>query len=347
MTETRASSDLTPESPFTEPKFGWSDYLQRHLTSPGVVVSKLHPIMGLRVAALFIDLTQAGYASDTPGEGTVQILSGVRTKAQQEWLYNDICLRQGRCAFVANPDTVHAVDAEGVRRRGSNHMAQRQSWADDTFGVEGYVGYAVDLRNARGSNNAAWAPVHDRLSTYGLDWPLKSGAVERWHIEAFPRSAPGWLPGPWPSRPGVHRPLSAGHRGGDVQILQEQLGVTADGIFGPRTDAAVRAARADMGRIENGVWWEATQEAWEFANAPDTPPAPDPAPIVIPEANQIAALTERLGVLEAENVALKTEADRLTGLNESLSGQVQKLRAQVGAARGPAGELYRVLSEVV
>ncbi len=256
--------DLEPGDVFTRPKYPWSDYLQRHLCSPGVNVSKLHPIMGLRVAALFIDLTAAGLASDVPGQGRFQILSGVRTTAQQRSLWVDICLRQKRCAYVASPTTVHRVDGEGVPRQGSNHQEQLQSWGES-------VGYAVDIRNTAGSSSRAWAPLHDRLATYGLDWPLKTGAVERWHIEAFPRSQRTWLPGPWPQRPGVHRPLKRGHKGGDVSILQTQVGAKADGVFGRGTEAAVKRFETKLGLTANGTWTASNQRAYELTLKPPPP----------------------------------------------------------------------------
>lgn len=266
-----ASADLTPGQVFTDPKFPWSDYLQRHLTTAGVVVSRLHPIMGLRVAALFIDLTKAGFADDTPGRGTFQILSGVRSKAHQTALWNEICGRQRRCGYVANPNTVHAVDAEGVQRQGSNHMAQRQPWPAAIQPRD--VGYAIDLRNQRGSNDAAWQPVHSRLATYGLDWPLKTGAVERWHIEAFPRRNADWIDGPWPARPGVHRPIMRPLRGGDVKAYQQARGLKADGIAGRLTEADIRKRQTELGRPVTGIWVEVDQMAAESDAAPK-PDAP-------------------------------------------------------------------------
>jgi hypothetical protein len=256
----------TPERPgdvFRAPKFNWSRYLQRHLVWAGVNVSDLHPIMGLRLAALFVDLANAGLASNTPGQGLFQITSGVRTREQQIALYNDICLRQGRCSMVANPYAPGSTDAEGVQRQGSNHMAQRQDdrWARawGTSTVE--VGYAVDIRNT----GTSWSNLHDRLHRHGLDWPLKGAPYEPWHIEAFPRwgHPNGWVKGPWPKRPGIHRPLFGGLRGGDVGRLQAQLDIARDGHFGPATAKAVRRAQRRLGTDRTGTWTAADQRAWE------------------------------------------------------------------------------------
>jgi peptidoglycan hydrolase-like protein with peptidoglycan-binding domain len=267
---------------FRAPKFNWRRYLQLHLVHSGVNVTDLHPILGLRLAALFVDLTNAGLASLQPGYGNFQILSGVRTRSEQIYLYNRICLQQGRCAYVANPYIARSSgpDAEGVLRYGSNHMAQRQdarwseAWGRDHSRNPVEVGYAVDFRNT----GASWSSLHSRLARFGLDWPLKYGAVEVWHVEAFPDRSPsdlGWLPGPWPRRPGVHRPLYAGLRGGDVRRLQRQLGVDRDAVFGPGTAEAVRRWQRQLNaeiikrqrrKLDvNGIWDARTQRVFERA----------------------------------------------------------------------------------
>lgn len=284
------SDQIRPSDVFRHRKFPWSDYLQRHLTSSSVIVSSLHPIMGLRVAALFVDLTNSGHASDTPGRGDIQILSGVRTRAHQTALYNEICLRQRRCSFVAHPTRVHGVDAEGVQRQGSNHMAQRQPWKQG--GKRAEVGYAVDLRNNRGTDRAAWAPVHDILAKYGLDWPLKGSPLERWHIEWFPRSASGPYAGPWPQRPGVHRQLVKGAIGGDVRILQRQLGASADSVFGASTERKVNRQLDKLGLEQSGVWGGQAQRRWERAQLPPPPPpAPAPPAVPVPPAAPVIPVT--------------------------------------------------------
>jgi hypothetical protein len=271
---------VKPKDVFTAPKFDWSRYLQFHITHGGVNVSQLHPIMGLRLAALFISLTNDGYASLTPGRGGYQILSGVRTRAEQIYLYNKICLQEGRCSMVANPyhPRSSGPDAEGVLRHGSNHMAQRQSglwaleWGRNPTTAPVELGYAVDITTSVG-----WGPLHSRAAAFGLDWPLKGSPFEPWHFEAHPdrsTTANGWLAGPWPRRPGIHRPLFMGLKGGDVAKLQRQLGIRPDGAFGPGTRADVRTAQRTLNRILpktdldiDGVWGPRDQRAFERAVA--------------------------------------------------------------------------------
>ncbi|MGB1224874.1 MAG: hypothetical protein ACPHCN_12120, partial [Mycobacterium sp.] len=256
---------------------------------------------------LFIDLTHKGLASDEPGSGRFQILSGVRTKAHQTALYNEICLRQRRCAMVANPNTVHATDSEGVQRQGSNHMAQLQPWYRN--GERAEVGYAIDVRNQAGGTAAAWKPFHDLLPTYGLDWPLKGSPLERWHIEAFPRRRGTWIPGPFPTRPGVHRQLVRGARGGDVEALQRQIGNTpVDGVFGRGLEADVRKAEVALGRTANGRWGLADQEAWEKAQQPAPLPPVTVPPISIPPSGAKTAL---IASARAHIDALEDDLDAL------------------------------------
>lgn len=335
------SSDLRA-SDVWKGKFDWSGYLQRHLTSPSVIVSRLHPIFGLRLAALFIYLTNHGLASDTPGEGTFQILSAVRLDAHQWSLWNSICKVANRCRMVAHPTKVHGVDSEGTPRQGSNHQPQEQKWLDDE-GDPVEVGYAVDIRNTRGGSAAAWAPLHKLLPRYGLDWPLKGNPLERWHIEWFPRSRSMPIEGTvksraWPKRPGVHRPLRKGHRGGDVANLQDQLNSIADldinlkvdGVFGQTTANAVKATRSWLGKKAVGWWRESHQKALEAklraqdSTLPDgwgplVPPAPLPAPPPEPVgADPKADLEANEERLRAVASSLNQIADQFTQAREDL-----------------------------
>lgn len=47
--------------------------------------------------------------------------------------------------------------------------------------------------------------------------------------------------------------LRRGSRGSEVEILQKRLGITADGIFGPGTEAAVKAYQRSKGLTADGV----------------------------------------------------------------------------------------------
>ncbi len=47
--------------------------------------------------------------------------------------------------------------------------------------------------------------------------------------------------------------LKQGSKGSEVAALQKQLGITADGIFGPQTEAAVRAYQSSKGLASDGI----------------------------------------------------------------------------------------------
>lgn len=63
--------------------------------------------------------------------------------------------------------------------------------------------------------------------------------------------APPDVPKPEPVK--VTRLLKRGARGEDVRAMQEVLGVVADGIFGPKTEAAVRAYQDRHGLTVDGL----------------------------------------------------------------------------------------------
>lgn len=68
---------------------------------------------------------------------------------------------------------------------------------------------------------------------------------------------------PTPTRPAIQAPslttiLRVGSRGDDVRAVQQKLGITADGVFGPNTQAAVRRWQAANGLTADGIVGPAT-----------------------------------------------------------------------------------------
>jgi hypothetical protein len=57
------------------------------------------------------------------------------------------------------------------------------------------------------------------------------------------------------------RPMRQGDAGSDVEALQRALGVTPDGHFGPKTEAAVRLFQADRGLVVDGIVGAMTRSA--------------------------------------------------------------------------------------
>ena len=52
--------------------------------------------------------------------------------------------------------------------------------------------------------------------------------------------------------------LRKGSRGNEVKELQEFLGIGADGVFGPGTEAAVKAWQKENGLVDDGIVGPAT-----------------------------------------------------------------------------------------
>jgi len=220
------------------------------VTSKWVRTEELHPKFKYRLNQFFKDPRIAG---------RVKIVSGVRTLAQQQALYDKY--KAGRGNLAANP-----MRRMSNGMRGSYHMSQ------EAFG--GY-GYAVDLRIT--GKGLSTAEVNRIAAEYGC---VKTVPSEWWHV------CPGRVQGSefvWFDAPAVagdetldaakmdaktplqifaeavaearQHVLRKGSRGKHVEILQlylEQEGFCAarnksrsrkgagiDGIFGSGTKAAV------------------------------------------------------------------------------------------------------------
>jgi len=221
-------------------------------TSSRVRTAELHPRFRARLEAFFAHPEIAG---------KVKIVSGVRTIADQRRLYD--LYKRGRGNLAANPDRRLA---NGFR--GSYHMQQNAP------GCDGY-GMAVDLRiTGRG---LSWARLHTIITTFGIRPTVRS---ENWHMQ------PGRMAGnrfDWFSyTAGREKPFQAdtrselqkiaayiaelrrtvlrrGDRGVHVTSLQRFLedqsypAGTADGVYGRKTEKAVRMLQADAGLTVDGI----------------------------------------------------------------------------------------------
>lgn len=61
------------------------------------------------------------------------------------------------------------------------------------------------------------------------------------------------LTGDMPSRASFSGTVRLGDRGNNVKLVQEKLGLAADGIFGSGTDAAVKKWQSDNGLVSDGI----------------------------------------------------------------------------------------------
>jgi hypothetical protein len=95
-------------------------------------------------------------------------------------------------------------------------------------------------------------------------------------------------PPPIPAKDGADRPtIRRGARGPLVAQLQKLLNLTADGVFGPNTEASVRAFQRGQGLVGDGIvgpksWAALVAQNPDVEIAPTPVPAPTPTPTPMP-----------------------------------------------------------------
>mgnify|MGYP003133128284 CR=1 FL=1 len=233
------------------------------VTSSRVNVDGLHPRFIARLQAFFADPRIAN---------RVAVVSGVRTYAQQAYLYDGWVKRRKGFNLAANPARKLSNGFQG-----SYHMAQP---AFDGFG------YAVDFRIT--GSGISTTEVKKIATQYGMHAPVRS---EWWHHT--PGRVVGnkfeWLPYDASAEPKYEEPASVlervaqfveackdtvvqvGDRGAVVRFLQTQLdkdgyrltrqakpGAGIDGHFGRMTDKAVKQFQRDEGLVVDGIVGPAT-----------------------------------------------------------------------------------------
>ena len=87
--------------------------------------------------------------------------------------------------------------------------------------------------------------------------------------------------------------LKLGSKGEEVRVLQRSLSLTADGIFGPKTESAVKAFQSGHGLVADGIVGSKT---WAALGVTDTAPNPkcvDPSVVYLPLNVHISKLPGR------------------------------------------------------
>lgn len=108
-------------------------------------------------------------------------------------------------------------------------------------------------------NGALW-------QTFGRGWQSRVEGVRAAGQRLAASAAASDAPVPDIADPGVtpsvdYDVVRRGSQGVWVEKLQEALGITVDGIFGPDTDAALRAYQRDAGLIDDGIAGRKTYQA--------------------------------------------------------------------------------------
>ena len=231
------------------------------VVNSGVNVDLLHPEMKDRLRKFF---------ADPRIKGKVAVVSGVRTLAQQRYLYNGYKAGKRGFNLAANPDRKF-----GGGFQGSWHMQQP---------ALGHYGYAVDFRIV--GKGISTTQVNAIAKEYGI---VKTVPSEWWHHQCYGHLGGGkygWYPVQGqkkkPADPkktkqdfktigqviahmgeGLKtRPLKLRYpymRGQEVKVLQQRLGAAGvyryavDGIFGRQTRKCVKAFQKRRNLTVDGI----------------------------------------------------------------------------------------------
>jgi peptidoglycan hydrolase-like protein with peptidoglycan-binding domain len=155
-----------------------------------------------------------------------------------------------------NPDTQAEID-----RMGAEIVAFWQRNGIDVASAAQFIGEEVKDRPGLAHHgdvqpwdrSDAWSRREDR-------WVFDSMLLQA--IERHSGASPA-LP-VTPTQPVPVLPESiwkVGSTGDKVRDIQKIVGVTADGVFGPKTEAAVRQWQSNLGIGADGAWGPATEEA--------------------------------------------------------------------------------------
>ena len=196
----------------------------------------------------------------------------------------DGCQYKGKLAFDCRGFTHYCV-MRGADIDITGGYVGRQ-WSDDNWDVKGTVANMLE---------AVSCVFLDDMSHTGL-YILRgevvhcSGEVKydtltggrKWAKFAIPKGLYTWQELAKLVRREFDRMLKRGMSGDDVrdmQILLNSLGYdcgTADGIFGKKTDAAVKAFQEDTGLVADGIAGQQTLDALKKAAESDDPVMPEP-----------------------------------------------------------------------
>ena len=161
---------------------------------------------------------------------------------------------RGRAATLATVSPVSLVALIDARREAARDLSAHEPWE-------------LSLGRSRARRRAAqlrFVPASSRARRLSLGALVALTAAP---ASALLGSGGTSLAGAAPAEPEPatttthHIVLSAGSEGRQVRLLQRALGIRADGVYGPRTEAAVRRFQASRGLTVDGIVGPATTHA--------------------------------------------------------------------------------------
>lgn len=226
----------------------------------------------------------------------------------------DGCKYKGMLAFDCRGFTHYCIE-HGANIDITGGYVGRQ-WSDDNWDVKGNVSSMLE---------AVSCVFLDDMSHTGLyvlhgDVIHCSGEVKydtltggrKWAKFAIPKGLYSWRELAKLVKGDFSRMLKRGSQGDDVrdmQILLNAIGYdcgTADGIYGKKTEAAVKAFQEDTGLVADGIAGQQTLDVLKKAAETDDPYIPEP-----PEDDSVYVRRDDLKAIKDELISMKNQIELL------------------------------------
>ena len=194
------------------------------------------------------------------------------TDAQLEHIYKAGYWDKSQCDAL--PDGVDYVVFDQAVNSGPGRSAK---WLQAAIGatVDGAIGPQTiaatgqrpraEVINAMCDARLAFLQRLDTWATFGRGWQRRVDGVRAEGLRLATGAAASAQPGPTPASPGTpsvdYEVVRLHSRGPWVEKLQKALGISVDGIFGPATEAALKAYQQQEGLTVDGVAGRMTYRA--------------------------------------------------------------------------------------
>jgi peptidoglycan hydrolase-like protein with peptidoglycan-binding domain len=214
----------------------------------------------------------AAYISRRPNPGSYHVITDLNGAV---WLmpitytafgvaasgYNSSCVMVALAARSADLDLNNGYTPTEI-----DFMAQAivEAWKSADFDPKAGLKFiGEDVKNGQGLAHHGDVQPWDRSDAWSRS-PNRA-AFDAYLLERIAAhagtSAPVAPPVFVPPAPPASSIWKVGSTGDKVRKIQQVVGVPADGVFGPKTEAAVRQWQSNLKLVADGVWGPATEEA--------------------------------------------------------------------------------------